>query len=245
MAQDSSTPSWSEPDSRLFIDYGRYFIPERELQIQIIGDLVPSLSEPFHILELCCGEGLLAQALLERFPASSVDGYDGSAEMLRQAQNRLAGYGHRARFKTFDLAAPNWRTTDRPWQAIVSSLAIHHLDDAQKQTLYRDLYPLLAPNGALIIADVIQPAHPLAMTLAAKLWNEQVSQRALALAGHPRAYDVFQQEQWNLYRYPDPMDKPSRLADQLKWLEAAGWVKVDVYWLNAGHAIFGGSKAAL
>jgi ubiquinone/menaquinone biosynthesis C-methylase UbiE len=241
MTQDSPTPTWSEPDSRLFIDYGRYFIPERELQIQIICDLIP-LRQPLQILELCCGEGLLAQALLERFPASIIHCYDGSAEMLRQAQVRLAGFGHRVQFKTFDLVAPDWRVTSHSWQAIVSSLAIHHLDNAQKQTLYSDLYRLLNPNGVLIIADVIQPAHPLAVALAAKLWDEQVYQRALALDGHTQVYDFFRQQQWNLYHYPDPMDKPSRLADQLKWLEAAGFAEVDVYWLKAGHAIFGGRK---
>jgi hypothetical protein len=33
------------------------------------------------------------------------------------------------------------------------------------------------------------------------------------------------------------------LLDQLKWLEGAGFVDVDVYWMRAGHAIFGGRKA--
>jgi hypothetical protein len=45
-----------------------------------------------------------------------------------------------------------------------------------------------------------------------------------------------------MYRYfdPDDIDRPSRLFDQLKWLERAGFVDVDVYWMQAGHAIFGG-----
>lgn len=30
--------------------------------------------------------------------------------------------------------------------------------------------------------------------------------------------------------------------DQLQWLGEAGLVKVDVYWMKAGHAIFGGRK---
>jgi hypothetical protein len=48
-----------------------------------------------------------------------------------------------------------------------------------------------------------------------------------------------------MYRYfdPDDIDKPSRLLDQLKWLEQAGFADVDVYWMLAGHAIFGGRKA--
>lgn len=37
---------------------------------------------------------------------------------------------------------------------------------------------------------------------------------------------------------------PSRLLDQLKWLEEAGFQQVDVYWMQAGHAIYGGEKPA-
>lgn len=44
-------------------------------------------------------------------------------------------------------------------------------------------------------------------------------------------------------RYFDPdFDKPSRLVNQLNWLAAAGFTAVDVYWLRAGHAVFGGYK---
>ena len=57
---------WSEENSREFIDYGRYFVPERESQMAIISRLIPAVNEPFHGLELCCGEGLLAEVILER-----------------------------------------------------------------------------------------------------------------------------------------------------------------------------------
>lgn len=52
---------WTEQASRAFLDYGRYFVPERAYQIQAMVDLIPTTEEPFHILELACGEGLLAR----------------------------------------------------------------------------------------------------------------------------------------------------------------------------------------
>ena len=48
-----------------------------------------------------------------------------------------------------------------------------------------------------------------------------------------------------MYRYPDPsdtIDKPSTLFEQLTWLAQAGFAEVDVYWVQAGHALFGGRK---
>lgn len=57
-------------------------------------------------------------------------------------------------------------------------------------------------------------------------------------------YERFRRRQCNIFRYPDPFDKPSPLYDQLAWLKAAGFAAVDVFWLGAGHAIYGGQLAS-
>jgi tRNA (cmo5U34)-methyltransferase len=240
-----SSIQWNEEASRTFIDYGRYFVPEREHQIETICALIPPNDQPFQIIELCCGEGLLASALLADFPTCTVYGFDGSSEMLKQAQHQLARFGARFQTRLFDLAATDWRKPAWPVRAVVSSLAIHHLDEPQKQTLFRDVYQMLTPDGVFVIADVIQPAHPRGAAVAATAWDRAVQQRALALDGNEDALAIFEQEKWNMYRYFDPedIDKPSRLLDQLKWLEQAGFGDVDIYWMLAGHAIFGGRKA--
>ena len=234
---------WSEQNSRTFIDFGRYVVPDRELQLQTFCDLIPPRDRPFHILELGCGEGLLAAALLERFPQCRLHALDGSPEMLRAARARLGHYGERVTLEQFDLASPAWRHPAWPLHAVVSSLVIHHLDAQQKQELFRDVYRMLAPDGVLVIADLVQPAHPLGTAVAARAWDDAVRQRSLEIDGNTAAFDFFSREEWNYYRYPDPLDKPSGLFEQLKWLEAAGFVDVDVYWMKAGHTIFGGRKA--
>ena len=245
---DSRDPTcqggWDEQISQKFLDCGRYFVPERESQLQIIVDLVPCPDRPGTIFELCCGEGLLAQALLERFPACTVCGFDGSTTMLRRAQERLARFGERFQPKPFDLASRSWRAVDRPVHAVVTSLAVHHLERPQKQVLFRDVHRMLAPGGVFVVADLVEPAHPLGREVAAKAWDEAVRERALELDGTTDGFDFFQRERWNSYRYFDPedIDKPSRLLDQLKWLEQAGFVDVDIYWMRAGHVIFGGWK---
>jgi tRNA (cmo5U34)-methyltransferase len=125
---------------------------------------------------------------------------------------------------------------------VVSSLTIHHLDGAEKQQLFQDMARLLEPGGVLLIADVIAPASRAGAELAAKAWDAAVRRRALEIDGNLDALAYFEREQWNMYRYPDvdDIDKPSRLLDQLKWLEQAGFTDVDVFWMQAGHALFGG-----
>jgi tRNA (cmo5U34)-methyltransferase len=245
--QDDTTLAgdWGANASQTFIDYGRYFVPEREQQIATICDLVPPQDGPFNILELCCGAGLLASALLERFPSCTVYGYDGSPEMLDTARTNLLSYGERFQTLRFDLADRSWRTPAFPVRAVVSSLAIHHLDGAQKLELFRDVHAMLEPGGALVVADVIAPARALGAEAAANAWDAAVRKRSLEFDGNLAAFEAFEREHWNMYRYfdPDDIDKPSRLFDQLTWLEQAGFVDVDVSWMLAGHAIFSGCKA--
>lgn len=233
---------WGQETARTFIDLGRYFVPERQNQIQIICDLIPPRTNHFHILELCCGEGLLATAILDRFPDCIVHGYDGSEEMLQHAAQHLAKYGDRFQTRLFDLASREWRTLPWPLHAVVSSLAIHHLDGPQKQQLFQDVYQMLSASGVFLIADLIEPANLLGVGVAARAWDQAVRRRALEIDGDTAAFDYFRQEQWNMYTYPDPTDKPSALFAQLNWLQAAGFDEIDVYWMKAGHAIFGGRK---
>ncbi len=245
-SQPSALPGdWGEDASRVFIDYGRYFVPDRERQLATLCALVPPSDEPFNILELGCGPGLLARSLLEQFPQATVYGYDGSPAMLDHARRELMHYGDRFQTAQFDLAAPDWRRPPWPVRAVVSSLVIHHLDAPQKQQLFRDMHSMLQPGGALLIADLVEAANPLAADVAAKAWDAAVMEQAQSIDGHLAAFEVFQREQWNMYRYFDPgdIDKPSRLVDQLTWLTQAGFAQVDVVWMRAGHAIFGGWKA--
>ncbi len=236
---------WREENSRTFLEYGRYFIPERELQIEILCDLIPPHPEPFDVLDLGCGEGLLAGALLKRFPTCTVYGYDSSPAMLDRARANLARYGERFQPRSFDLASSSWRSPRSPVDAVVSSLASHHLDNPQKQTLFHDVHRMLAERGVFVIADLVAPAGALAAGVAARLWDAAVRRRSRAIGGDTRAFDAFEREKWNTFRYPPPpddIDHPARVFDQLKWLELAGFVDVDVYWMYAGHAILGGRK---
>jgi tRNA (cmo5U34)-methyltransferase len=234
---------WTEEASQAFIDYGRYYVPARETQLNLISSLIPPKDEAFEVIELACGEGLLAEAILQRHPTATVHGYDGSPAMLQRAQTRLQTFSGRFLTHEFDLFDYHWRQVNHFVHAVVSSLAIHHLDEEQKQTLFQDIYNMLHPGGVFVVADLVQPVGALATAVAAQAWDEDVKQRAIALDGNSDAYEKFTQTEWNIFTYPDPMDKPSPIFEQLKWLETAGFTAVDVYWMQAGHAIYGGQKS--
>ncbi len=110
--------------------------------------------------------------------------------------------------------------------------------------MFSDLAAALAPGGAVIIVDLVEPETADGKAVSAKAWDDAVRSRCLELDGDLAAFEFFRDDHWNYYLdpAPDPVDQPSALLDQLKWLEAAGLEHVDVHWLKAGHAIFSGRK---
>lgn len=234
--------TWTEENSRDFIQYGNDFVPFRNEQQRIIGELIAPLPPSANIVDLGCGAGLLSHHLLENYPQATIYGYDGSPTMLAQSTQQAGVHQSRFRTQQFDLAATDWRQFSFSAHAIVSSLLIHHLDDTGKQQLFQDLYEALAPGGSLFIADIVQPSSPVGFKIAARQWDSYVREQR-----HADAYQTFIEDHWNYFVYPDedPIDQPSTLPDQLRWLQEAGFQSVDVYWGFAGHAIFGGRKKEL
>jgi tRNA (cmo5U34)-methyltransferase len=86
----------------------------------------------------------------------------------------------------------------------------------------------------------------LGVALAARAWDDEARRRSLEIDGHLKAFETFQSDGWNFYSDPDPdpIDQPSPLFDQLTWLAEAGFEAVDVHWMKAGHALYGGRKPA-
>ena len=123
-------------------------------------------------------------------------------------------------------------------------MAIHHLTGPQKQELFVDVHRMLVDEGMFVIADIVEHTNEPGKRLAAETWDEVVQRRAIDLDGNTEAFDTFAREGWNTFWYldPDDVDKPSTLFDQLKWLEKAGFVDVDVHWMLAGHAVFSARK---
>ena len=90
---------------------------------------------PGRILDLGCGDGRLTAILLEAYPESTAICVDMSPPMLDAVSERFAG-DDRVIVATHDFEAP--LAFDGPFDAIVSSLAIHHCDDQRKRTLYAE-----------------------------------------------------------------------------------------------------------
>lgn len=234
--------TWSEDASDVYQRIAAIAVPHRAEQIAALLMLLPfGTEDQFRVVELGCGEGRLAAAILEAFPQATVTALDGSESMLAATGARLAGYGERFEIEQFDLLRDDWWHHLDGAGAVVSSLAVHHLDGPGKQRFYAAARQRIAAPGALLIADVIQPAHSRANEYYAQLYDQLARQRSIELTGSDGYYQDFLTENWNMFRYPDDdWDKPSRIFEHLRWLDEAGFDQVDCFWMLAGHAIYGG-----
>ena len=237
--------AWQESDSSTFLEFGRIVTPNRDEIEAAILQLIPAQrDERFCCVDIATGEGWLSRKILERFPAAHVIALDGSAEMLARARETLAPFGKRAEVRAFRLESDAWiGQLPGAVRCFLSSIALHHLDVTARWTLFRNLYRRMEPGGGMIVADIIAPASDAERTYAAEFWDAEVKRQSLEHTGSLLSFDRFDGDQWNWYRYPDAMDRPSRLLDQLKWMEEVGFVGVSTFWLRAGHAVFGGFKA--
>ncbi|HEX9056818.1 MAG TPA: methyltransferase [Ktedonobacterales bacterium] len=243
---DATAEGWTEAASAKFIDMADVYVPMREEQMRTLVELIPARAdESFTVVELGAGGGALAGAVLVAFPRCRYVALDGSEVMRQRLGEVLGAYSERVEIRDFELADGAWRAAlPGSIRCVVSSLVVHHLDGEGKRALFGDLAACIEPGGALLLADIVEAPVPQARALFARQWDDAARAQSLVLAGDLSAYERFQADAWNFYtpEGDDPMDKPSRLFDQLTWLREAGFELADCFWMYAGHAIYGGYR---
>ena len=234
---------WTEEDSALYRGIAAVAVPRAE---EMFASMIAAIPIPSRasarFVDLGSGEGRLAGALLDCFPRATLLALDGSESMRTAAGGRLARFGERARVRPFDLATLEWWDLTAGADVVVSSLALHHLNDAKKQYLYKAMADRISARGALIVADLIQPSHPAGRQLAAETWDASARHQA-SVRQSGAHFERFISSRWNAHRFPDAGDQPSALFHHLVWLKHAGFAAVDCWWSFAGHAVFGGYKS--
>ena len=187
-------PAWAE---RYLAE--RDAIPHRVEGFAVLFELVGA---PRRVLDLGTGDGLLLAMVLDHAPDATGVGLDFQPEMLRRAEERFAG-DPRVSLARHDLdePLPDLGTFD----LVVSSFAIHHVDDERKRALAAEVFARLEPGGLFANLEHVASA------------TEALHEVFLAAIGKTPAQD-------------DPSNKLAAVEDQLGWLRAVGFTDVDCFW---------------
>lgn len=188
--------------------------PRRAEGESVLLELVPR--EARRVLDLGTGDGrLLALLRIDRPEVHGV-GLDLSELMLEAARERFAD-DERIEFVEHDLAQP--LPGLGRFDAIVSSMAIHHLEHERKRSLYAEILDLLEPGG--VFANFEHVASP----------TQRLHLAFFAAIGEPLEDE-------------DPSDRLLDVESQLVWLRELGYDDVDCYWKWLEMALLVGVKPA-
>lgn len=126
-------------------------IPDyRRLQREVIAAIVES--EPRTILDLGVGSGLTAQRVAGAVPGAHIHGIDESEEMLTGAAQNLDPSHTTLAHGRIEDPLPHG-----PFDVVMSTLAVHHLDGEGKADLFGRIRQVLVDGGRFVLADLVVP----------------------------------------------------------------------------------------
>jgi tRNA (cmo5U34)-methyltransferase len=188
--------------------------------------LVKSLTHAKKVLDIGAGTGLFSQFIYDLNPNLNFTLADLSGQMLDVARERFEGLNN------FEFLELDFSKDALPgkYDIIISALAIHHLEDADKAKLYKNIYLALNDGGLFINADQVEGKNLLFDSLYKYHWRETVSKSGI---DHEALVQAFERTK---------LDKFAPLETQLIMLEKAGFNEVDCIYKNMNFTVFGGFK---
>ena len=115
----------------------------------------------------------------------------------------------------------------RNYDVIISSLSIHHLSNADKRDLFHHIHDALRLNGVFINLDQIKGPTAFFQDL---YWNKWLD--------HIRANGADESQIQESIQRRQKYDQDAMHADQIKWLQDAGFTEVDCIYKHHFIGVF-------
>ena len=207
----------------------RRLVPVYDEFYGAVVDVVRTLGEGGvqRVLDLGAGTGLLSAEIAAAFPNVTIEVLDGSEPMLDEAQERLGGVV--GTVHVADMAGP---LPNGPYDAVVSALAIHHLEHEDKRALMGRVFGVLRRGGVFVNAEQVSAPSPELTEVYESRWADEC-----------RALGATEQE-LNDARERMRHDRCIDVEPQLDWLREAGFAPADCVYKHWRFAVMAGFKAA-
>lgn len=209
-----------------------------DLMLRIIGacDI-----EVERILDLGCGDGILAASILQQYTNASGVLLDISEPMIQATKDKLAKH-YNLDFVLFDFGNSQW--TERvkakgPFSVIISGFSIHHQTDKRKQEIYSEIIELLMPGGLFLNLENVSSSTNWVSKLFDDLFIDSLFNMYLTNGVEKTRQEV--SDYW--YNREDiEVNKLAPVEKQCDWLRQIGFSDVDCYFRTLEIALFGGRK---
>jgi tRNA (cmo5U34)-methyltransferase len=216
----------------------RRLLPKYDEMLDVLVGCIASANH--RILELGCGTGELTLKVLQRYPSVEIVAVDYSPRMLDFARAKIEAAGYASRWTGIELDFGEWANNPNfsglgdKFNAGISSLAIHHLEDEMKLKLFQRIGESLTAGGCFWNADPVLPESSAMKDIYQAAREDWALSQGETLAAIRASVGTSV-----AYGYSNP-DRLATLAAQLEMLANAGFETVAVPWKYYGMAVFGG-----
>jgi len=186
--------------------------PHRAEGEKVLLEVMPSGLR--RVLDLGTGDGRLLALMRRHRPAIAGVALDFSGVMLAAARERFAG---EELIEIVEHDLNRQLPALGRFDAVVSSFAIHHLNDQRKRSLCGEVFEVLEPGG--VFANFEHVASP----------TQRLHHAFFAAIDEPLENE-------------DPSDRTLDVETQLGWLREVGFDDVDCYWKWREMALLVGIK---
>jgi SAM-dependent methyltransferase len=194
---------WAEADHALRYLAVADHIPHRtEGEAELLTCLPASVGR---VLDLGSGDGRLLALVRTLHPGAEGVALDFSAEMLARCRERFTDDPVVVVEHDLDRPLDDAAQLNGPFDAVVSSFAIHHVYDERKRSLFGEVFARLRPGGVFLdLEHVASPTTSLHRTFLERIGVDPTDD--------------------------DPSNKLAPVEAQLGWLREVGFVEVDCLW---------------
>jgi SAM-dependent methyltransferase len=207
------TNQWpSVEHARAYLEFADTLPHRAEAQLTLLEFLPERVGR---VLDLGTGDGRLLALVRTVRPGAAGLAVDLNEHMLAEARARFAGDSD-VEVRAHDLEDP-LPADGAPYDAVVSSFAIHHVPDERKRLLYAEAFALLRPGGAFLNLEHVASS------------TEQLHEDFRVAIGQGDEPD-------------DPSNLLAPVEDQLSWLRAIGFADVDCQWKWREIALLAGVR---
>lgn len=204
---------------RLVPDYDGFYGAVTEVLERVVPRKVR------RVLDLGAGTGLLSASVADAFAEVELELLDASEPMLAVAQDRLGEAVAAVHIADMSDGLPAGR-----FDAVVSALAVHHLEHADQRALMQRVHSALAPGGVFINAEQVDGPTPQLTALYAQRWAEDCR----ALGATEAEIDGARERMRH--------DRCTDVQSLLRWLGEAGFPDVDCVYKSWRFAVLVGVK---
>ena len=228
--------------ARTYLEGVRGAIPLAAEQIEIMVRLSREIERPVRrILDIGCGNGILAAALLDAHPLAEAVLTDFSPTMLEAARDRFAARNDNVAILDADYSHASWLEKLPPgaFDVVVSGYSIHHQPDERKRAVYREIFDLLAPGGLFVNIEHVSSATPWVQSLGDEYLVDAFHAHQTRLGTGKARSEVARE---CVYREDKSANLLSPVDEQCDWLRGIGFEDVDCFLKIFELAVFGGRK---